>query len=409
MRSETFAGLHIGSSSVKIVVAQDANGKMQIMGASSSLCQGMRRDAVADMEEVEKSIIDALEKVERISAVALDKVFIDIGGMHIEAQESKGVVAVSRADGEISRDDVQRALSAAQTISIPANREIIYVVAKSFSVDDQRQIKDPVGMNGVRLEAEAIILTGATPTIKNLTKCIFQSGVDILGTIPTAISAGKAVLTKRQKDLGAVVINIGAGTTSMAVYEDDELIHFATIPIGAFYITQDIALGLQIPIEMAERIKVDFGSAIPEEINRKDQIDISKIDSAEEGTFSRRKVAEIIEARMQEIFFLIDKELKKIGHQKLLPAGAILTGGGAKLAGAVDLAKASLKLPAQLGFPQNLSGIIDKVDDPSFAVAIGLALFASEDAKKAGKSFKGFSFLSGFFAKIKKWAGVFIP
>jgi len=407
--NETIAGLHVGTSSVKVVVAQDANEKVQVIGAYNLPCRGVRKDVVADLEEVEGAIIKALETVERIAGVPVDKVFIDIGGTHVKAEESKGVVAVSRADGEVSQDDVQRALNAAQTISVPANREILHISAKSFTVDSQKHIKDPVGMNGVRLEADTIIFTGATHTIKNLTKCIFQVGVDILGTIPTSISAAKAVLTKHQKELGAVVVNIGAGTTSLAVFEDNELIHFAVIPVGANHITNDIAIGLRISVEIAERIKNDFGSAVPSEINRRDQIDISRIDSAEEGAVSRRKVADIIEARMQEIFYLVDKELKKIHHQKLLPAGAILTGGGAKMPGSVDLAKETLKLPAQLGFPQNLGGIIDKVDDPSFAVPIGLVMFAAEKNVGSQKMFGGSSFLGAIFRKIKQWISVLMP
>lgn len=407
--SEIIVGLHIGTSSVKVVAAQNfPDRKLQIIGACNSPCQGIRKDAVVDLEEVEKSITGALEIMERMVGVPIDKVFIDIGGTHLQAEESKGVVAVSRADGEVSPDDVSRALNSAQAISLNPNREIAYVIPKSFIIDDQKHIKDPVGMNGVRLEADALIITGSTPTIKNLTKSIFQTGTDVLGSIPAPIAAAKAVLTKRQKELGSVLINIGAGTTSVVIYEDNELIHFAVIPVGAAYITNDIAIGTQISIEIAEKIKIEFGSAIPAEIHRRDQIDISKIDSAEEGIVSRRRVAEIIEARMQEIFNLVEKELKKIGHQRLLPAGAILTGGGAKIPGAVDLAKEVLRLPAQLGFPQELSGIVDRVDDPSFAIPVGLVMFAAEERGHSRKLNFGFSF-GNFFGKFKKWVKAFMP
>lgn len=408
--SNIIVGLHVGTSTVKIVVAQDgADEKIQIIGACSCACQGMKRDAVVDLEEVGRSIISGLEMAERVAGVPIDKAYIDIGGAHVKAEDSKGVVAVSRADGEVSPDDVSRALDAAQTISVPANREIIYVSPKSYTIDDQKHIKDPVGMNGVRLEADAMIVTGSTPAIKNLTKCIFQTGVDVAGKIPTAFAASKAILTKRQKELGCIGINLGAGTTSIIVFENGELVHTAVIPIGAAHITNDIAMGLRIPIEIAETIKVEFGSALPAEIHRRDQIDISKIDSAEGGVVSRRKVAEIIEARMQEIFYLVDKELKKTGHHRLLPSGAVLTGGGAKMPGAVDLVKDVLRLPAQLGFPHDLGGVVDKVDDPAFAIPLGLVLFASEEAEHTKNWFSNISSFGSVFKSIKKWAKAFMP
>lgn len=411
-KSNIIAGLHIGTSTIKIVAAQQAADQMtQIIGACSSSCRGMKKDAVIDMEEVAKSIISSLETAERITGVPIDRAYIDIGGMQIKAEESKGVVAVSRADGEVSADDVSRAINTAQTISIPANREIVYVCPKSFSVDDQKHIKDPVGMNGVRLEANTMIVTASTPAIKNLTKCIVQAGVEIIGTIPAPFAAAKSVLTKRQKELGCAVINMGAGATSLIVYENGELMHIAALPVGASHITNDIAIGLRTSIDIAEKIKMEFGSALPAEIHRRDQIDLSKIDSAEEGIFSRRKVAEIIEARMQEIFYLSDKELKKSGHRRLLPAGIILTGGGSKIPGAADLAKEILRLPAQIGFPQDIGGLIDKVDDPSFAIPLGLAMFAAEEMEKTKKWAwaEKIPSLGLLINKAKQWIKAFMP
>ncbi len=411
MAGETIVGLHVGTTTIKVVVMQHAFGEnLRIIGASSSPIVGMKRDVVADLEEVGGSIVSALELAERIAGIPIDRSFVDIGGTHLKVMESKGVVAVSRADGEISPDDVSRALSAAETISVPVNREIVHVVSKSFSVDGQKHIKDPVGMNGVRLEADTMIITGSTPTIKNLTKCIFQTGMDVQGIIPTSLAAAKAVLTKRQKDLGAVVVNIGAGTTSIAIFEDGEVIHLSVLPVGAAHITNDIAIGLRTSVDVAEKIKIEFGSALPSEINRRDQVDLSKIDSSENGIIPRRKVAEIIEARMQEIFYLVDKELKKIKHQRLLPAGAVLTGGGSKVPGAVDLAKDVLKLPVQLGFPRDLKGVIDKADDPSFAVPVGLALFASEEISRKRQIFRGIpTSVKAIIGKVRKWIKIFMP
>jgi cell division protein FtsA len=295
----------------------------------------------------------------------------------------------------VTDEDISRVINAAQAISIPANKEIIHVIPKNYSLDDQKDIKDPLGMNGVRLEVDAMIIEGSSPFIKNLAKCLEQTKIDLDDFILSPLAAAKATLTKRQKELGVVLVDIGGGTTSLVVFEENEILHAAVLPVGGSHITNDIAIGLRTSIDVAEKVKLEFGSALPREIGKKEDINLSEIEPNEEGIVSRQHVAEIIEARLEEIFSLVNKELKSIGREKLLPAGVVLTGGTAKIPGAVDLAKNVMALPAQTGFPMQLGGLIDKVDDPSFVTSVGLVLWGLENS---------FFFKEILFRKIKLWA-----
>jgi len=377
-RSDITVGLDVGSSQVRLVVAAREEERWRVLGSGKALCNGLRKGVVVDIEETTNAINKAAEVAERIAGVPIEKAVINIGGSHVNATPSKGVVAVSRADGEVSQEDVERVLASAQSIISPdtaANREIIHVVPRSFSLDNQSEIRDPVGMNGMRLEADALIITSSTPYIRNLSKCVNQAGIEIAGAVASPLAAAESVLNRRQKELGVVVIDIGVGTTDIAVYEEDQLIYIATLPVGSGHITNDIAIGLKTSIEVAEKVKREYGSAVAKDVSVKKEINLSRISKNEEGSIKAKEIAEIIEARMEEIFNLVNKELKKIKRDGMLPAGAVLTGGGAKLPGIVDLAKKELHLPAQVGFPIRMEGVGDALDDPSYAVVTGLILW----------------------------------
>ncbi|OGI28854.1 MAG: cell division protein FtsA [Candidatus Moranbacteria bacterium RIFOXYA12_FULL_44_15] len=419
-RKDIICGIDVGSSSIRTVIAQAIpdEGNPRIIGVGTTPSLGVRKGIISDLEEAAKSINDSVEAAERAAGINVEKAVISIGGNHISSQHSKGVIAVGKADGEVTEDDISRVISAAQAISIPANKEIIHIIPREYSLDDQKNIKDPLGMNGVRLEVDAMIIEGSTPYIKNLIKCVEQAGISADSLVLSSIAATLSALSKRQKELGVVLVDIGGGTTSMAVFEENNLLHTAVIPIGGNHITNDIAIGLRTSIDAAERVKLEYGNALPREIGKKEEINLSEIDSGEEGIVSRYHVAEIIEARLEEIFMMVDKELKLIGKDKLLPAGAVLAGGTAKLPGAVDLAKEILGLPAQTGFPIVLGGLIDKVDDPAFATSVGLVLWGVENLQYSGKS-GGLlknkivgnmaENVSGTVGKAKKWLEKFLP
>lgn len=417
-RKNIICGIDVGSSNIRTVIAQliSPEEKPRIIGVGVASSLGVRKGVIVNIEETLQAVNESLEKAERTAGITIDQAIISIGGNHITSQYSKGVIAVGRADGEVTNDDIERVIGAAQAISIPPNREIIHIIPKNYSLDDQKEIKDPLGMNGVRLEVDALIIEGSTPYIKNLSKCFEGAKIEVENFVLSPLASAKATLTKRQKELGVVLIDIGGGTTSIAVFEEDDLIASAIIPVGGNHITNDIAIGLRTSIDVAEKVKIEFGSAIPREIGKKEDINLAQIDSSEEGIVSRHHVAEIIEARLEEIFNLVNKELKTIGKDKLLPAGAVLTGGTAKLPGAVDLAKETLGLPAQTGFPTPLGGLVDKVDEPSFATVIGLLVWGIEEAQSGGvlsSSGRMLSNLTSSFGgkagEIKKWVEKFLP
>ncbi|PLX26618.1 cell division protein FtsA [Candidatus Parcubacteria bacterium] len=329
MKEEIIAGLDIGSTEVRLVVGQrgglnqDGNA-VQIIGAVNVESMGINKGVVKSIEDVTSSISACLEKTEKIIGVPVESVWVSMNSPHIKCEKSKGVVAIGRSDGEISHEDVDRALEAARALSVPPNYEILHVIPIKFSVDNQDDIRDPVGMIGVRLEVETLIIQGLTSQIKNLTKAIFRTGLEIDDLVLSPLAASEAVISSKQKDLGAALINIGASTTSMAVFEEGELLHTAVIPIGSEHITADIAIGLRCPISLADKIKVKYGSANPEGMNKKSEIDISDI-AKEEGVeneinkVNEMYLAQIIEARVEEIFEKVDEEFASIERSGMLP------------------------------------------------------------------------------------------
>ncbi|HRZ95897.1 MAG TPA: cell division protein FtsA [Candidatus Moranbacteria bacterium] len=417
-KKDTICAIDVGSSNIRTIIAQlvSAEEKPRIIGVGVAPSAGVRKGVIVDLEETVKSINSCVEQAERTAGLNAENAIISVGGSHIVSQYSKGVIAIGRADGEVTEDDISRVIGAAQAISIPPNKEILHIIPRDYSLDDQKNIKDPLGMNGVRLEVDAMIVEGSSPFIKNLVKCVEQAGISPDNLVLSSLAASKAVLSKRQKELGVVLVDIGGGTTSVAVFEEDDLLHVAAIPVGGNHITNDIAIGLRTSIEVAERVKLEYGSALPLEIGKKENINLSNIDSNEEGMVSRQHVSEIIEARLEEIFSLVNKELRIIKKDKLLPGGAVLVGASAKLPGAVDLAKNCLGLPAQTGFPIPLGGLVDKVDDPSFAASVGLIMWAFENRESGRKGRFGNKIAGNIsgnvgetMTSIKKWMGKFLP
>lgn len=380
LRDRLITGLDIGSTAIRVVVGQKTKGdeKLKIIGAIEVPAQGISKGVVNSVEDAVSSISSALEKVERMIGQPIEHAWVGISGSHIIDQESKGVVAISKADGEIREEDVERVIEAAKAVATPPNYEILHVIPKSFTVDSQTGIKDPIGMNGIRLEVETQIIQGLTSQIKNLTKCIYRTGIDIDDLVLSILATSESVLTNRQKELGVVVVNLGGATSSMAVFEENDVLHTAVLPIGSEYVTNDVALGLKISIDTAEKIKIREGSCLPSDFKKSDATRYADLGAPEDGDFGNREVAEIMEARIEEIMESVDKELKKIGKSGMLPAGVVLTGGGAKLPGIIEVAKNILRLPASLGYPQELISNIGKVSDMSFTTAIGLVLWGSQ-------------------------------
>ncbi len=411
-------GLDIGSANTRAVIAQEIadDELLRVVGVGTAPSSGMRRGAVVDAEAVAKVCNEVLEHAERMAGHPAESVTVSVTGAEIACQDALGVVAVGRADGEVTEDDMSRAFEEVQArLVLPLNQEIIHVVPKDYRLDDQKNIKDPLGMRGVRLEMNAFVVTGSASHLKNLSRSLEQAGTSPDSFVVEPLACAESVLHRKQKELGTAIINIGGATTSLAVYEDGDLLHLAVFPVGGDHITNDIAIGLRTSIEVAEAVKLQYGSAISDDIAKKEEIDLNLFDTHEEGSVSRRHVAEIIEARLEEIFLFVNASLKEIGREGLLPGGVILTGGGALLPGIVELAKDTLRLPAQIGYPKPLGGILDQVDSPSFATVIGLVLLA----RNTHVSSKGFSSqkvwnkmpegMQGAIEKLKHWSKRFLP
>lgn len=374
-RKDLLIGIDVGSHKVACVIGRIQPEGIDIIGVGSSKSAGVRKGVVVDLEETISSLSAALEEAERMSGLSVNEAIVAINGQHIENEAARGIITVTRTENDISEDDVERAVEAARSTSTPPNREIIHSIPQSFIVDGQAGIKDPVGMTGVRLEVETTLITGSTSSLKNLTKCLNQAGVAVTEFVFTPLAVAKAVTTKEQQNVGVVVIDIGADTTGYAVYEEERLIGTGVIPIGSGHVTNDLAIGLRTSIAVAEKIKQEYGTAYPADVTEK------KLEGTvvgyEGGEVDLVLVAEIIEARYNEILVMIKDVLRKINRDSLLPAGAIFTGGGAKQRGLVSLAKDTLKLPAAVGeLTTEVSGMVDNVLEPQYATSVGLLMWA---------------------------------
>jgi cell division protein FtsA len=406
-KTENYLGIDIGSSQVRAVMAQEIAGEesLRVLGAVSMPSEGMRRGTVIDASAVAGAVAKAVSHAERMSGVTSDIVGIGISGTDIFCQKTLGVIAVSRPDGEVAEEDVERAMTEVEArVMLPSNREVLHVIPKSYRLDDQKDIKDPIGMRGVRLEAEAFVVGTSMNQMKGIGRILDQVGIrpDFHAVEP--LSAAEAVLHPKQKELGVVLVDIGGSTTSVTVYEEGELVHLATLPVGGAHVTNDIAIGLRTSIETAEQVKLQYGTALPDTVGKREEVDLSRFDSHETESVSRHHVAEIIEARTDELLRFVNSELAKCGREGLLPAGVVLTGGGALLPGTVELAKDILRLPSHIGYPKPLGGILDQVDSPDFATAVGLVLLARERRRSHG-NIAGMGFLTeGAKRAVPEWA-----
>jgi len=421
MRERYLVGLDLGSSRIRLAVGQvivtpDKRSYLNIVGGAEAPSAGISKGAVTSLEDAVSSISACLQKAERIIGIPISEAAVGIGGAGITSQEAKGVVGVSRSDGEIREEDLRRALESARAYVNPANQEILHVLPRGYSVDGQSGIKDPLGMQGIRLEVDSVIVQGLSSHVRNLTKAVFRTGLDVSLLVYAPLAAAESVTTARQRELGVCVLNIGAATTGMAVYENGELLRAVTFPIGADHITSDIAIGLRVSIEAAEQVKLTYGTADPEQIQRKgDTIDLMDFGASQHEAMPLRYVAEIIEARAEEIFEKVEAELKRIDRQGLLPAGVVLTGGGAKLPGMVEVGKRVLRLPCAVGIGSLPSSIPEIIQDSSFSTSVGLVEWWFE-SEKGGESYahgvppsKGGEFLSKLTSPLKKIFKSFIP
>ena len=397
---ETYVGLDIGTSKVVCVVGlhQQDSPTPSIIGLGVSPTSGLRRGVVVDVEETVSSITAALEEAERMSGIAIERATISIDGGQIRSMNSKGVIAVSRADREITKEELVRVEQAATAVQLDSNRQIIQVIPNSYTVDGQAGISDPVGMNGIKLEVETHIISGSTPAIKNLDNAVFRSGIQINNQQIVPIAAAKTVLTKKQMELGVAMVHFGSETTGLVIYREGRLVYSSILPLGSNNITKDLVYGLKTNIEIAEKLKLKNGEA-----KRPNPRDAKKIDLESfggKGSFSSSDIDKIIYARCNEIFTLVSKEISKVDENRQLAAGIVLTGGGANLKGISEFVKDIAKLPVTIGSSQKYTGVSDKISDPSYSAAIGLMLEDMEIPREQ-KTSKLELMLGGVGQKVK--------
>jgi cell division protein FtsA len=403
---ESFVGLDIGTSMVRCVVGMVApeTGKLSIIGHGSGLNVGMRKGVIVHVEDVAEAVSKAVGEAERVAGIQITNVTVNLNGSHVQGQNSKGVIAISANNREITDEDRLRVEEAATIVKLPSNREIIQVFAKNYRLDGQDNIKDPVGMQGVRLEVDTHIVTASTPNIRNMDLLLERTRLSAMHHTVSSLAAAEAVLSRQQKESGTVLIDIGAGTTNIVVLEDGEVQHVAVIPMGGNNITNDLAIGLRTDLDIAEAVKLEHGDLT----NAPKRVRVGVTTNKQRHEFDPEDIRMIIEARVEELIEFVDKELQSIGRSRKLPGGAVLVGGTAKLPGIADFAKDKLELAARVGKLQPLGGLHDTVEDPSFYTATGLMILdmllaPSGNKAPAGTPIDGvFGMVEGLFKRLKR-------
>jgi cell division protein FtsA len=398
-----YVGLDIGTSTVRCVIGTRDNqtGAISVIGHGSSANNGMRKGVVMHIDDTVESVIQAVSEAERIAGVRIDHATVNINGAHVVGMGSRGVIAVSGANREITTEDRDRVEEAAAIVKLPSNREIIQVFARNYRLDGQDNIKDPVGMHGVRLEVDCHIITAATPNIHNLDLVLEKAQIHLGHRTVSALAAAEAVLDRKQKEAGAAVVDIGAGTTNIAVIEDGEIQHVAVIPMGSMHITNDLAIGLKTDLDVAEQVKL-------KDVHLGDTTDKTYriiVDGAG-YTFEQTETNMIAEARVEEILEYVDKEFTRVHRSRKLPGGVVIVGGGAALPGLAEFAREKLQLPVRIGKIKGLEGLVDTVDDPAFATATGLMMLDILLSPYLGQSKHDdvpAQFLSGSLSSVKNF------
>ncbi len=419
-RDRVLSAIDIGSSKiVTLIAAMTDEGEARIIGVSASPSRGLRKSQVVNIEEATEAISASLEAAERMAGTSVAQAFLSVGGAHIASLNSHGVVAVAEPEKEITQTDVRRVIDAAKAVQLPTSRDILHVLPRGYIVDGQEGIMDPIGMSGVRLEVETHLVTGGSTAIRNLHKCVEELGVEVVGIAFGGMASALATLSDTEKELGVILVDIGGGTTDVAIFVEGALSYSSVIPVGAINITKDLAAGLRVSLESAEKIKLRLGEApkhlavLEEEkpkskTDKEDEIDVSDL-GLPEGmrTISRKTLVEgIIKPRLNEIFTMVGLEIKRSGFGGMTPSGIVLTGGGALTVGAIEAARRNLAMPVRTGVPQHINGLIDEIMTPSYAASVGLLLWGNSSGKgeSSGSLFSGLGKI-GSTVQVKGLAG----
>jgi len=407
-RRGPLVGLDVGTTKVCVIIAdQDDEAEVHIKGMGTSPSTGVRKGVVVDLDATTRAIGEAVDRAERMAGTKVGAAFVSVSGEHVASQNSRGVVAVSRADHEIAEQDIARVVEAARMTAIPASdREIVHLIPRDFVVDGQDGVKNPVGMYGSRLEVDAHIVTGAGTLLANLLKCVQRAGLEVEDLVLEPLASGQSVLTQAERDLGVALVDSGGGTTSVGIFIGGGLCHTAILPVGGSHITNDIAVGLRTPIAEAERLKISQGCAMLSMVADGEMIEVPRIGTHDAQLRPRRALVEIIEPRLSEILGMVKAQIKRSGYANLIPAGVVLTGGTALLAGMADAASEQLEMPARIGVPDVAGTMGHTVDSPMYATGVGLVLHGARQ-RSPGRLSRSLDGAGSLFGRMRQWLRVF--
>lgn len=395
-------GLDIGTSKVVAIVGEiTPEGQIEIVGLGSHPSRGLKKGVVVNIESTVQSIQRAIEEAELMAGCQINSVYAGIAGSHIKSLNSHGIVAIKNR--EVSEEDLDRVIDAARAVAIPADQRILHVLPQEFIVDNQEGIREPIGMSGVRLEAKVHLVTGAVGAAQNIIKCVRRCGLEVDDVILEQLASSYSVLTEDEKELGVCLVDIGGGTTDIAVFTDGAIRHTAVIPIAGDQVTNDIAVALRTPTQYAEEIKIKYACALRQLANVDESIEVPSVGDRPTRKLSRQTLAEVVEPRYDELLSLVQAELRRSGFEEMIAAGVVLTGGSSKMEGVIDLAEEIFHMPVRLGLPQYVSGLSDVVSNPIYATGVGLLLFG-EQHRQAGRSyFSSEGGVKGVWERMKTW------
>lgn len=395
-------GLDIGTSKVTAIVGEvNEDNQLEIVGIGSHPSRGLKKGVVVNIESTVQSIQRSIEEAELMAGCQIHSVYAGIAGSHIRSMNSHGIVAIK--DREVSNNDVERVIDAARAVAIPADQRVLHVMPQEFVIDQQEGIREPVGMSGVRLEAKVHLVTGAVSAAQNIIKCVRRCGLEVDDIILEQLASSHSVLTEDEKELGICLVDIGGGTTDVAVFTDGAIKHTAVIPIAGDQVTNDIAVAMRTPTQYAEEIKIKYACALRQLANPDDTIEVPSVGDREPRRLSRQTLAEVVEPRYEELLNLVHAELRRSGFEDLVAAGVVLTGGSSKMEGVVDLAEEVFHMPVRLGMPQFVMGLVDVVRNPIHATGVGLLLFGHQNQQLNEGSLFNETSMGGIFQRMRHW------
>lgn len=415
MNHNTLAAIDVGSSKICTLVAETTpESDLRILGVGVTPSQGVKKGMVDNIQQATEAITTSIERAEKSSGSRIVSAHVSIGGNHVQSLNNRGIATIAGKQRPIAEEDIDRALEGARNLNLPTNREVLHSLARFFVVDGQEQVTDPIGMYGQRLDMDCHIVTGSVTAIQNLTQCVEGAGVQVETLVFSPLAAAEAVLEEEEKEQGVILVDIGGGTTDIAVFVDGSVFHTTVLPVGGYHLTHDLVAGLRAPYSAVEELKLEYGSCMPSRVDPEEIVEIDSFGGERRKEVPRRRIAEILQARVEEILEMIYIDVKRAGFDDMVAAGLVVTGGTASLPGIVELSELVLRLPVRAGVPRRIHGLSDAINSPAYATSVGLLHWAAEEITPNGNGHRPELKLpnvelKGFMAAAGKWLKTLIP